>query len=111
MYFIFAYFINNKIAIKEFWSHITIQHSPTTIKLGYEPFIHIEHIRQSATIKEIRKLTNKEDDNDNILRTGDKAYIKLEFILRPEYIKPEMKLIFREGKVKATGKIINIDEL
>lgn len=103
--------INNKIAIKEFWSHITIQHSPTTIKLGYEPFIHIEHIRQSATIKEIRKLTNKEDDNDNILRTGDKAYIKLEFILRPEYIKPEMKLIFREGKVKATGKIINMDEI
>jgi hypothetical protein len=43
---------------------------------------------------------------DKILRTGDVAKIKLEFILKPEYIKSKMKLIFREGKVKAVGKII-----
>jgi GTPase len=29
-----------------------------------------------------------------------------QILMKPEYVKPTMKLIFREGKVKAVGKII-----
>lgn len=153
---------NCKIAQYEFWAFIHILHSPTTIKVGYQPFVHIDQVRQSVEILTITKLddiTNQtnstnyhtvcnlysENNNetkiiennkkklrinkidyletkkakqklnidtniliadDNILRTGDKAYIKLQFISKPEYIKPMMKLIFREGKVKAIGKVI-----
>ena len=43
---------------------------------------------------------------DKILRTGDIAKIKFEFLIKPEYIMEKMKLIFREGKVKAVGKVI-----
>ena len=92
-----------KLAVKKFKAEIHILHSPTTIKEGYQPFVHIEQVRQSV------KMTNiKNKENDNILRTGDKATVDLEFIMKPEYIKPGMKLIFREGKVKAIGKIISI---
>ena len=97
----------NLIAKKEFYANINILHSPTTIKVGYQPFVHIEHIRQSVKITEIKK---KSDDDNSVLRTGDRAQIKLEFIMRPEYIKPGMKLIFREGKVKAIGRILEINE-
>ena len=92
-----------KLAVKKFKAEIYILHSPTTIKEGYQPFVHIEQVRQSVKMSNI---INKE--NDNILRTGDKATVDLEFVMKPEYIKPGMKLIFREGKVKAVGKIINI---
>lgn len=95
---------DSKIAVKTVSAYIHILHSPTTIKVGYVPFIHIEHIRQAAKIIEIKKLESAEDDN--MLRTNDKANIILEFLNKPEYVKPNMRLIFRESKIKAIGKII-----
>lgn len=122
-----------KIAVKEFWAFINILHSPTTIRVGYQPFVHVDQVRQVVKIVEIRKIKkqnqtqsaqtqsaqtqiteqqttdelNQKQIDENVLRTGDKAQVKLEFIMRPEYIKPQMKLIFREGKVKAVGKVID----
>jgi small GTP-binding protein len=97
---------NQKIAIKQFIAQIQILHSPTTIKEGYQPFVHIDQVRQSVKMLEINKIESM--DTDKILRTGDKANVKLEFIIRPEYIKVGMRLIFREGKVKAVGKVVQV---
>lgn len=94
-----------KIAVKQFIVQIHVLHSPTMIQVGYQPYVHIEHIRQSVIMLEINK-ENSKDNNDKILRTGDKATVKLQFAFTPAYIKPGMKLIFREGLVKAVGKII-----
>jgi len=96
---------NLKIAVKQFIAQIHILHSPTTIKEGYQPFVHIEHVRQAVKMLEINK---EEISTDKLLRGGDKAIVKLEFGTKPEYIKPGMRMIFREGKVKAVGKIIEI---
>jgi GTPase len=97
---------NLKLAVKNFKAEIHILHSPTTIKEGYQPFVHIDQVRQSVRMNQIHKIDAKEDDK--ILRTGDKANVQLEFVMRPEYIKVGMRLFFREGKVKAVGKIIEI---
>lgn len=97
---------NLKVSVKRFVAQIHILHSPTTVRKGYEPFLHIEHVRQSVKIIEINKIESKEDDS--YLRTGDKALVKLEFLIRPEYIKNNMRIIFRENKVKAVGKIVEI---
>ena len=97
---------NLKLAVKNFIAEVHILHSPTTIKEGYQPFVHIDQVRQSVKMNKIKKIDSKEDDK--ILRTGDKANVQLEFINRPEYIKVGMRLFFREGKVKASGKIIEI---
>lgn len=105
---------NLKLSIKQFIAQIHILHSPTTIKEGYQPFVHIEHVRQSVKMIEFIKIeTNdnkcfSENKKENILSSGDKANIKLEFLIKPEYIKVGMRLIFREGKVKAVGKIIEV---
>lgn len=96
---------NLKIAVRQFIAQIHILHSPTTIKEGYQPFAHVDHVRQTVRMTEINKLECKEND-DKILRTGDKAIVKLEFTTRPEYIKEGMKIIFREGKVRAFGNVM-----
>lgn len=97
----------SKIAKHQFWAFINILHSPTTIKVGYQPFVHVEQVRQTVKIIEIKKINKEQSESqDGILRTGDKANVKLEFINKPEYVKPNMRLIFREGKVKAIGKVI-----
>ena len=115
---------DRKIAVREFVAFLNILHSPTTIKAGYQPFIHCDQVRQSVQILSITKINKKKvDDNesietstsnestetiDNCLRTGDKAHCRLRFIMRPEYIKKDMRIIFREGKVKAFGKVLSV---
>jgi len=97
-----------KNTVKEFWTNILIVNSPTTIKIGYQPHIHLDQVRQTVRIIDIiKKSKDNNDQDDKILRTGDRADVKLEFIIKPEYIKINSALIFRDGKVKATGTVIN----
>lgn len=92
---------------KTFWAKITIiQSQHTTIRVGYQPYLHIGQVRQCASIVEIKKI-NPLDENDTVLRTGDKAYVKLQFLNKAEYIKKDMNLVFRDGLVKAFGIIID----
>lgn len=53
------------------------------------------------------------DNPQGILRTGDRATVEFEFMTQPEFIKPGMKLLFREGKTKVspmvqTGALMSI---
>jgi small GTP-binding protein len=87
-------------AFSKFTASITILHHPTTIKKNYEPVIHCGKIAQTAVIDSI--------DNE-YLRTGDKGIVKFRFKYRPEFIEKDDILIFREGKTKGIGKIIDIE--
>ena len=40
------------------------------------------------------------DHPQGVLRTGDRATVRFEFISHPEFVKEGMKLLFREGKTK-----------
>lgn len=42
------------------------------------------------------------------LRTGDKATVRFRFIKNPEYLKPDMRMVFREGRTKAVGNITKL---
>ena len=97
---------------KTFTAQINVHQSHhTSIRINYEPFLHIGTIRQSARIVEIYDIKSKNNiDKDNIvLRTNDRAKVKMTFAYRPEYITSNMKLIFREGKIRASGYIIDED--
>ena len=100
----------NNLSSNRFLSSITILHHPTTIKNKYEPVIHCGKISQTVIIEEIKKIdvdSNKESDN-KYLRTGDKAKIIFRFKYRPEFIEKNDTILFREGKTKGIGKIIDI---
>tara|TARA_B110001469_G_C9624261_1_gene311425 strand:+ start:586 stop:1806 length:1221 start_codon:yes stop_codon:yes gene_type:complete len=85
--------------VMEFKANVTVLHHPTTIRENYEPVIHCGKIAQSAVIEEM--------DRDKI-RTGDKATIKFRFKYRPEFIEKEDILVFREGRTKGIGRIIEL---
>jgi len=42
------------------------------------------------------------------LRTGDKAVVRFRFIKNPEYLRPDIRLVFREGRTKAVGTVTRI---
>lgn len=100
-----------EIARREFEAEISVLKShSTTIKPGYEPVIHTCTMRQSAKLVSIKNKVNARhiedtDDNEYVLRTGDKATVKFRFSYRPEYIKSGDRMLMAEGRVKIVGVV------
>ncbi len=61
--------------------------------------VHVGSVRQTASI-----LTMSEEH----LRTGDKATCRFRFIKNPEYMRTDMRMVFREGRTKAVGSITKL---
>lgn len=83
----------------EFEGEILVLHHPTTISVKYQAMVHVGSVRQTATIICMTK---------EHLRTGDKATVRFRFIKNPEYLKNDMRMVFREGRTKAVGTITHI---
>lgn len=87
----------NPKACWEFDGEIVVLHHPTTISSRYQAMVHCGSIRQTASI-----LTMSKD----CLRTGDKAHVRFRFIKHPEYLRPQQRMVFREGRTKAVGNVV-----
>ena len=69
------------------------------LNLPCYPPVHCGSTRQTASIISM---------NRDHLRTGDKASCRFRFIKNPEYIRPDTRMVFREGRTKAVGSITKI---
>ncbi|XP_055704149.1 GTP-binding protein 1 [Phlebotomus papatasi] len=87
----------NPKACWEFEGEILVLHHPTTISSRYQAMVHCGSVRQTASILSMSK---------ECLRTGDKAHVRFRFIKHPEYIRPGQRLVFREGRTKAVGNVL-----
>lgn len=87
----------NPTASWEFEGEILVLHHPTTISTRYQAMVHCGSLRQTAQIQSM---------SQECLRTGDKALVHFRFIKHPEYIKPGLRLVFREGRTKAVGNVV-----
>ncbi len=85
--------------VYEFTCKIKLLHHHTTIKVGYQPVIHVGNISQACIIQEMDKET---------LRLYEDSIVKFRFRYHPEYVETGMKVLFREGKTKGAGEIIKI---
>mmetsp|Transcript_32138 Transcript_32138/g.96295 ORF Transcript_32138/g.96295 Transcript_32138/m.96295 type:complete len:719 (-) Transcript_32138:202-2358(-) len=96
----------------------------TTIRQSYQAYLHILNVRQSAYARHIELVNNSaiglplshkagaDDDDDGIvLRPGSRAKVRFEFAKRPEYIRPGMRMLFRDGRVRGVGVITDIPEV
>ncbi len=61
--------------------------------------VHSGSTRQTASILSMDR---------ELLRTGDKATCLFRFIKYPEYLRPDTRMVFREGRTKAVGSITTI---
>lgn len=87
----------------------------TTIRRSYQAFVHILNVRQSAYARHIELVKNvalvlpgrhhNDADDGIVLRPGCRAKVRFEFAKRPEYIRPGMRMIFRDGRVRGVGII------
>jgi elongation factor 1-alpha len=93
----------------------------TTIRRSYQAYVHILNVRQSAVARNIEIVNNSPaglppshaaDISDEIegivLRPGSRAKVRFEFAKRPEYVRPGMRMLFRDGRVRGVGIITSI---
>ncbi|KAK3859724.1 hypothetical protein Pcinc_018177 [Petrolisthes cinctipes] len=89
----------NPTSCWEFKGEILVLHHPTTISTKYQAMVHVGSVRQTASIIAMDK---------ECLRTGDKATVHFRFIKHPEYLKNGLKMVFREGRTKAVGRVLEV---
>ncbi|KAJ8519925.1 hypothetical protein ONZ45_g3159 [Pleurotus djamor] len=87
--------------IRQFEGQVLILYHNTTLQTNYQAMLHCGAIRQTVRIVGM-------DHPKGVLRTGDRATVRFEFISHPEFIKEGMKLLFREGKTKGLGVITKL---
>jgi GTPase len=94
----------------EFEAQILILHHSSTIAKKYQAMIHCGNVRQTARIVSIGKINNDDDRNeeDPVLRTGDHALLRFRFITSPEFIRSGAGILFREGRTKGVGRVVNV---
>ncbi|KAI9101328.1 P-loop containing nucleoside triphosphate hydrolase protein [Phlyctochytrium arcticum] len=83
-------------AYYEFEAEILVLYHSTTISQKYQAMVHCGCVRQTARIVGLDK---------QVLRTGDRAFVRFRFIQHPEYLKMGDRLLFREGRTKGVGKV------
>jgi elongation factor 1-alpha len=83
----------------KFIAKILILHHSTSISSKYQAVIHCGPIRQTARLK-----VNK----DQVLRTGNRAEVEIQFLYRPEFIEVGTVFFFREGRTKGIGEVTKV---
>lgn len=105
---------------KEFEAEICVLKGVgTTIRKSYQAYVHILNVRQSAFARKIEIVkavpgipsshtAQYGEDNEVVLRPGSRAKVRFEFVQRPEYIRPGMRMLFRDGRVRGVGLVTAI---
>ncbi|VDM76981.1 unnamed protein product [Strongylus vulgaris] len=75
---------------------ILILHHPTTIKPNYQAMLHIGSIRQTATLVSMTKVSKRH------------ATIELSIIYMIQSVRIRTRMVFREGRTKAVGTVVNV---
>jgi len=105
---------------KEFDAEICVlKGEGTTIRKSYQAYVHILNVRQTAFAKSIEIVNtnatglpshraHNDDDDGIVLRPGSRARVIFEFAQRPEYVRPGMRMLFRDGRVRGVGIITGV---
>mmetsp|Transcript_51959 Transcript_51959/g.96123 ORF Transcript_51959/g.96123 Transcript_51959/m.96123 type:complete len:707 (+) Transcript_51959:48-2168(+) len=92
----------------ELKANVSIVQHPSSIRVGYEPVLHVGVVRQAAKIMSIRSIsTGAELDT---LRAGDHAEVSFRWKSRPEVLEQGDVLVFREGLTKGIGTVTWVGE-
>jgi len=85
--------------------------------------VHILNVRQSAFARHIEIVNHnavglppshaaaRDEENGIVLRPGSRAKVRFEFAQRPEYIRPGMRMLFRDGRVRGVGIVTAIPKV
>ena len=113
--------INKPICFYEFEAKISVHYAnkkssektmysrSATIRVGYQPTVHILNVRQNARILSITDKVSKRENNDpGVLNHGDRALVRFRFVYKPQYVKVGEDVLFTEGSIRSIGKIVAV---
>ncbi|XP_052836282.1 LOW QUALITY PROTEIN: GTP-binding protein 2 [Drosophila gunungcola] len=83
-----------------FQAKVSVLFHATAIYVGFQTTVHIGSIRQTAVIRGIM--------GGERLGTNDCASVMFEFVGHPEYVRPGMRILFREGTSKGIGVVTQV---
>ncbi|XP_067619613.1 GTP-binding protein 2 [Eurosta solidaginis] len=83
-----------------FQAEVSVLFHATAIYVGFQTTIHIGSIRQTAVVRAIEECEK--------MGTNDSASVLFQFVGHPEYVRPGMRMLFREGANKGIGVVIKI---
>ncbi|XP_058811686.1 GTP-binding protein 2 [Topomyia yanbarensis] len=85
-----------------FQARVSVLFHATRIYKGFQTTVHIGSIRQTAIIEGIMGI-----GTDGI-STNQSASVLFRFVRHPEYVRPGMRILFREGTSKGIGKVTQV---
>lgn len=83
-----------------FQASVSVLHHATKIHPGFQTTVHIGSIRQTAIIEGIM--------GQKGIMTGSTASVLFRFVRHTEYVKPGMRILFREGSTKGIGTVTQV---
>jgi GTPase len=90
-------------------ANISILQHPSSIKVGYEPVLHVGMVRRSARLIGISG--GGSGEGMTTLRAGDSAEVLFRWNGQPEVIEVGSPVVFREALVKGVGTVTWVGEL
>ena len=87
---------------------ITVLQHPSSIRMNYEPVLHVGMIRQTARVI---SMTDADGKAISLLRAGDSAEVLFRWAHWPEIVEPGCALVFRENSVKGIGTVTWVGDL
>ncbi|MCU4924698.1 GTP-binding protein [Halobacteria archaeon AArc-dxtr1] len=89
----------NPEPVREFEAEVMVLNHPTRIGDGYEPVVHLETIGEAAAFY---------PENGRLL-PGDTGRTRVRFKFRPYLVEEGQKFVFREGRSKGVGTVVDTD--
>lgn len=83
-----------------FQAKVSVLFHATAIYVGFQTTVHIGSIRQTAIIRGIM--------GGEKIGTNDNASVMFQFVGHPEYVRPGMRILFREGTSKGIGVVTQV---
>jgi len=90
---------SHPVACYEFRVDLGVLYHSATIAPGFEAVVHCGNIKQTARLIEI-------EDGREYLRARDRGICRFRFNSSPAYMEGLTRCIFRDGSVRAVGKIV-----
>lgn len=108
-------------ACREFTAQVMILYHSTTITPKYQAMLHCGSIRQTVQIVSMELCNTNNNTTNNtsnaandeasavpVGRSGDRARIRFRFLKNPEIMQVGAKVLFREGRIRGIGKVIEV---
>ena len=94
--------VSQPTATLQFDAELHFLHGSPTIRKNYQAVIHAGPIRQMAKLVRMDACEHHKTTDAN----KSHALCRFEFMYWPEYIRPDLPLVLREGSAHAVGKVV-----